>query len=93
MTRLNVRYNWGENLSEQNPELFRQLNDVYTDLATKSNGKANKIAMTSEPPSDSPVNKNFDIGDLWIKKDTNEVWVLTSRITAESATWKKMTLT
>ena len=91
MTRLNTRYNWGESLSKDNPDLYRQLNDVYTDLATKSNGKANKINMTSNPPADSPVNKNFDVGDTWVRTDNDTAWILTSRTTAEAATWTLIT--
>lgn len=91
MTRLSNRYNWGSTLSKDNPDLYRQLNDVYTDISQNSNGKSNKINMTTNPPADSPVNKNFDIGDLWVRTDTNSAWILTSRTTAEAVNWTLIT--
>lgn len=91
MTRLNTRYNWGKTLSEENPDLYRQLNDVYTDVAQNSNGKANKNSAQSDPVANSAVNKNFDIGDIWVRTDTNTAWILTSRTTAEAVTWTQIT--
>ncbi len=91
MTRLNEKYNWGNTLSEENPDLYRQLNDVYSDLASKSNGKSNKINMTMPPPANSPVNKNFDIGDIWVQTNANTAWVMTSRTTSETVMWRQIT--
>lgn len=87
MSRLDERYNWGSELSKENPELYRQLNDVYFDIAKSSNGKSNKNVTDSDPPANSQVNKNFDIGDIWVRTDTNSAWIMTSRTSAEAATW------
>lgn len=91
MTRLTNRYNWGSTLSKENPDLYRQLNDVYTDISMNANGKSNKVNMTMDPPADSQINKNFDIGDIWVRPDTDSAWMLTSRTTAEAVTWKLIT--
>jgi len=91
MSRLTTRYNWGQELGKDNPELYRQLNDVYTDISMNANGKAGKINMTSDPSASSPTNKNFDIGDIWVRTDTNSAWMLTSRTTAEAVTWTIIT--
>lgn len=91
MTRLNTRYNWGETLSDDNPDLFRQLSDVYGDIAQVSNGKTNKAIMTSDPQANSDVNKNYDIGDIWVNTSSDTAWILTSRSTAEIVTWTQIT--
>lgn len=95
MTRLDLRYNWGSTLSEENPDLYRQLNDVYTSIAEKSNGKTNKHKQEKKSPpapgSASPVNKTFDIGDIWVREDTNTAWIMTSRTTPEVAHWQQIT--
>lgn len=90
MTRLDERYNWGSEVSKENPQLYRQLNDVYFDIAKTSNGKSNKNVTQTDPPADDPVNKNFDIGDLWIRTDTDSAWIMTSRTSAEAVTWSSI---
>ena len=91
MTRLTTRFNWGQILSKENPHLYRQLNDVYSDISTSVNGKANRICKTENPPADSSVNKNFDIGDIWVNESTDTAWILTSRSSAEAVTWTQIT--
>lgn len=91
MTRLNTRFNWGATLAEENPDLYRQLNDTYTDTAETVNRKANRNTDTVNPPANSPVNKNFDIGDIWVRTDNNTAFMMTSRTSAEAATWTLIT--
>lgn len=91
MSRLNTRYNWGQRLSEDNPDLYRQLSDVYGDISQASNNKTTKIAMTSDPTANADVNKNFDIGDISVNSQTNTAWILTSRTTPEAVTWTQIT--
>ena len=78
-------------MSKENPDLYRQLNDVYTDISQNSNGKANRINMTQDPPTNSSVNKNFDIGDIWVRTDTDTAWMMTSRKSPEEALWCQIT--
>lgn len=91
MTRLNTKYNWGQNIIKENPDLYRQLSDIYSDLANASNNKANKLSMTSNPSANSPENKEFDIGDIRVNSSTNTAWILTSRTSAEEVTWTQIT--
>jgi len=91
MTRLSTRYNWGNKLSSENPELYRQLNDVYSNVADSSNKKSTKAQMTSNPSANSDVNKNFDIGDIWVNTSSNTAWIMTSRTTPEAVTWTQIT--
>ena len=91
MTRLNTRYNWGNTLSQENPDLYRQLNEVYTDITSSSNGKVTRNVSTSNPTSPASINKNFDIGDIWINESSNTAWIMTSRTSAESVTWTTIT--
>ena len=89
MTRLSERYNWGEEVSKENPQLYRQLNDVYFDIAKTSNGKSNKnVTTATNPPADDDVNKNFDIGDIWVRTDSNLAWIMTSRTSPTAVNWK-----
>lgn len=92
MTRLNTRYNWGQTLSVENPDLYRQLNDVYSIIASNTNGKCNKASMLTAPQADNDVNKNYDIGDIWVNTQTNSAWIMTSRTTPTAVTWKQFTL-
>lgn len=91
MTRLDSSYNWGSTLSEENPDLYRQLNDVYTSIAEKSNGKTNKTRSSGVPSSDSDANKSFDIGDIWVDKIGPNAHIMVDRTTPEQVTWKQIT--
>lgn len=94
MTRLETRYNWGDELNNDNPRLYRQLNDMYTNVAEKSNGKSNKRKASSPPistPNSSDLNKNYDIGDIWVDESTDTAWILTSRTTPDTVQWTQIT--
>lgn len=91
MTRLNNRFNWGQQLGKDNPVLYRQLNDVYSNIAENSNGKTNKTQMTSDPSASADINANFDIGDIWVRTDTNTAWIMTSRTSSTAVTWTQIT--
>jgi len=92
MTRIAVRYNWGSKLSAENPELYRQLNDVYTTISNSSNSKVSRYVSDDQDPSASAdINKNFDIGDIWIRKDTNSAWIMTNRTSDIDVTWTLIT--
>ena len=92
MTRLNTRYNWGKKLGDDNPDLHRQLSETYGDIAQVANGKSNKVSKpAANPPANSDFNKNYDIGDIFVRQDTNTAWILTSRTTAEAVNWQQIT--
>lgn len=92
MTRLNETYNWGNEVSDENPHLHRKLSDVYFDIAKTANGKSNKnVTTATNPPADDDVNKNFDVGDVWVRTDSNSAWMMTSRTSATACTWTIIT--
>ncbi len=93
MVTLITNYNWGAALRNQNPELTRQLSESYASTAFVVNTKISKYYTDGiqkphvNPPANSDFNKNFEIGDVYIRTDTNTVWMLTSRTTSEAVTW------
>ena len=92
MPDLSPRFNWGYNLEQSEPALFRQLNQVYSDIAQVVNTRVSVFADTSNPPANNPINKNFKIGDTWGRTDTNQAWVMTSRTSAEAVTWTRFSV-
>lgn len=91
MSRLPNIYNWGSEVANINQNLYNQLNDTYSQTANAVNLKSRKNNTTTNPSSNSPVNKEFDIGDLWINSSSNTAWIMTSRTTAEAVTWTQIT--
>jgi hypothetical protein len=90
-------YNWGTSLANNNPELTRQLSQAYNDTANVVNTKTSKYATDGlqrpnvNPPANSDFNKNFEIGDFYIRTDTNTAWIMTSRTTSNAVTWSQVT--
>lgn len=97
MPTLQTFFNWGRSLKNDNPELTRQLAEAYTDTALAVNTKASKYYTDglnkphADPPANSDFNKNFDVGDLYVRPDTNTAWIMTSRTTSEAVTWTQIT--
>lgn len=86
MVRNARSFNFGR--IESNPDLARALDEMYTDLSLEVSFKISKnVTAATSPPASDPINKNFQIGDMWIRQDTNSVWVMTSRTTNEAVTW------
>lgn len=80
--------NWGSTIYEKNRELTRQLDDMYSDVARAVNRSVKVYSTTGNPPpATGQFNRDFEIGDEYIRTDTNQVWKLTSRTTQESVTW------
>lgn len=90
-------FNWGAALKNANPELARQLTEAYTQLAYAINTKVSKYFTDGNtkpnvnPPANSDFNKNFEIGDVYVRTDTNSAWIMTSRTTANAVTWTLIT--
>lgn len=85
-------FNWGSRLREKDPDLYNQLMKFYTDVIGILNQKANKLILNgSNPPASGQVNKNYDIGDLAIRTDTDQAWIMTSRTTDIAVTWSLIT--
>lgn len=97
MPTLIQNFNWGSALRNDNPELNRQLSEAYTATALAVNTKVSKYVTDGlqkpnvDPPASSDFNKNFDVGDIYVRTDTDTAWIMTSRTTAIAAVWTQIT--
>jgi hypothetical protein len=94
MPTLVTRFNWGRAIQNDNPILYRQLDEVYTDIAIVVNTKVSKYITDVDPPNNvtaSQVNANFDLGDIWINKSTDTAWIMTSRTDTTTVNWQQIT--
>lgn len=91
MSRLPTRYNFGSEVRNLNNQLYNQLVDMFGKTSDAVNGKVNKYATDSSPPASDQINQEFDIGDIWVRTDTNTAWIMTSRTTAKDVTWTQIT--
>lgn len=97
MPRLAQFFNWGTVLRNQNVELARQLSQAYNDTALVVNTKVSKYFTDGvqkpnvDPPANSQFNKNFEIGDIYVRTDTDSAWIMTSRTTDEIVVWTIIT--
>ena len=87
---LAIKYNFGDKLrATEDERLLRQLDDAYTDTALVVNTKVSKIVANTDPLSNNSVNKNFEIGDIWVNQTGQRVYMMTDRATASNVTWTK----
>lgn len=97
MPTLQESFNYGSSLRNQNPELTRQLSEAFTTIVQAVNFKVSKYVTDDiqnpnvDPPASSTFNQNFDIGDVYIRTDTDSAWMMTSRTTDIAVTWTKIT--
>ena len=90
-------FNWGKDSYQDNPLLTRQLSEAYSSTARCINTKISKYDTDGiqrpnvDPPATSDLNKNFEIGDIYVRTDTNSAWIMTSRTTSTDVTWKIIT--
>lgn len=97
MPTVPTNFNWGSSLRNQNPELTRQLSEAYSNLALTLNTKVSRYVTDGnqrphvDPPASSDFNKNFELGDIYVRSDTDSAWIMTSRTTSEAVTWTIVT--
>lgn len=97
MPTLINNFNWGNALNNSNPQLARQLSEAYTATAFCVNTKISRYVTDGvqkpnvDPPANSDFNKNFDIGDIYVRTDTDSAWIMTSRTTSTAVTWTIIT--
>jgi len=97
MPTLIQNYNWGTSLRNTNPELTRQLSQAYINTALVVNTKVSKYVTDGDqnpnvdPPANSEFNENFEIGDIYVRIDTDTAWIMTSRTTSQIVIWKVIT--
>ncbi len=92
MPTLVTRYNWGKGEDEEENQRNRQLSDIFTDVSLVVNTKISKrVTSGQNAPANNPVNKNFEIGDIWVRTDTDDAWIMTSRTSDTMVTWTIIT--
>ena len=97
MPTLISTFNWGSAIRNNNPELARQLSQAYSDTAQTVNTKISKYVTDGiqkpnvDPPASSDFNKNFEIGDIYVRTDTDSAWIMTSRTTSTDVIWTIIT--
>ena len=97
MPSLITNFNWGTSLRNANPELVRQLSIAYSDTANIVNTKISKYFTDGvqkphvNPPANDTFNINFEIGDVFVRTDTDTAWMMTSRTTSSAVTWTQIT--
>jgi hypothetical protein len=89
MSSIPLKKNWGKAAENSNPLLVRQLDEMYTDFAGLINQKVKRHVVNGQSATaNNEFNRSFEIGDFWIRVDTNEVWIMTSRTNATVVNWK-----
>lgn len=97
MPRLVTTFNWGRQLEDESRLLTRQLSSAYTQTALVVNTKISKYVTDGElkphvdPPANSAFNENYELGDIYVRTDTDTAWIMTSRTTAQAVTWTQIT--
>lgn len=89
---LPLKKNFGREVSEEMPQLARQLDEMYTDIANSINSLVKRnVVSGADPAASAQVNSFFSVGDITIRTDTNAAWIMTSRTTPEAVTWTLIT--
>ena len=84
--------NFGSEVRELSPTLSNQLSQMYTDIANAISLAIKKNVLTgAAPAANDQRNSFFSIGDIAIRTDTNQAWIMTSRTTPNAVTWTLIT--
>lgn len=90
-SNLPLKRNWGEAAQTESKALIRQLDEMYTDVANQFSLLVKKnILNGSDPAATDQRNKFFSIGDVAVRTDTNNAWIMTSRTTPETVVWTQI---
>lgn len=91
-SNLPLKKNFGSAVRELSPELSNQLDKMYSDIANALIYTVKKNILTgSNPAAVDQRNSLFSIGDLAVRTDTNQAWIMTSRTTPTAVTWSLIT--
>lgn len=87
-SNLPLKKNWGQAYDEDNAQLIRALDEMYTDIANAILPLAKKNILTgADPAANDQRNSYFAIGDLAVRTDTNAAWIMTSRTDPNNVVW------
>lgn len=91
-SHLPLKKNFGREVSDQMPQLARQLDEMYTDIVNALQFTVRKNILTgANPAANDQRNSFFSIGDIAVRTDTNAAWIMTSRTTPNAVTWTLIT--
>ncbi len=84
-------FNWGSNVENLNKDLYNQLSKAYTNTSGIINTKISKLILNgSNAPASNEINRNYDIGDICVRTDTNTAWIMTNRTSDIAVTWTQI---
>jgi len=87
-SNLPLKKNFGSEVRDQMPQLARQLDEFYTDVANALTLLVKKNILTgTNPAANDQRNSFFSIGDVAIRTDMDMAWIMTSRTTPNAVTW------
>lgn len=91
-SNLPLKKNFGADVSRELPQLARQLDEMYTDVANAINNLVKKDVISgADPAANDQRNSFFSIGDVTVRTDTDAAWIMTSRTTPNAVTWTLIT--
>lgn len=91
-SNLPLKKNFGSEVAYAMPQLARQLDEMYTDIANALNLLIKKdVVSGNDPAANDQRNSFFSIGDITIRTDTDKAWIMTSRTTPTAVTWTLLT--
>lgn len=89
---LPLKKNFGTEVAREMPQLARELDEMYTDIANALTFLTKKNILTgADPAANDQRNTYFSIGDIAIRTDTDMAWIMTSRTTPEIVVWTLIT--
>ena len=89
---LPVYKNFGAEVFELSPVLANQLSQMYSDIVNALALAIKKNVVTGAGPgANDQRNSFFSIGDITVRTDTNQAWIMTSRTTPNAVTWTLIT--
>jgi hypothetical protein len=84
--------NWGNDLLATNPDFIRNLDEMYSKIALTLQVVIKKGVITgADPAAVDQRNTLFSIGDITVRTDTNQAWILTSRTAPDTVVWTLIT--
>lgn len=84
--------NFGSEVLELSPTLSNQLSQMYSDIVNALNLGIKKNVLTgADPAANDQRNSIFSIGDIAVRTDTDQAWIMTSRTTPNAVTWTMIT--
>ena len=72
---------------EEFEDLSKQIDKLYEKLADGINTKSDTVVRDEDAPTVDDI--EFELGTMWVKSDTDQVYLLTSK-TQTVATWKEI---